>query len=66
MSYKEMHPMRGSGQGRGRGGGFGAGPGGKCVCPNCGYQKEHQLGVQCYNETCPKCGSKMTRGGGGP
>ncbi|MFW6040556.1 MAG: hypothetical protein ACOC85_01830 [Thermoplasmatota archaeon] len=55
---------RGSGQG-GRGrqpGGQGLGPGGTCVCPNCGYEMEHQRGVPCYKHTCPECGTKMTRG----
>lgn len=49
------------GQGRGRGGGFAAGPGGNCVCPNCGEKSVHQLGQQCYEQKCPKCGTPMTR-----
>ncbi|MCD6307308.1 MAG: hypothetical protein J7M32_13615 [Deltaproteobacteria bacterium] len=49
------------GGGRGMGGGFGAGPGGFCVCPNCGEKVAHQLGVPCYEQTCPKCGTAMTR-----
>ncbi len=66
---------RGAGMGRGRGlgagrggggmgrmGGFAAGPGGYCVCPKCGYKVEHQVGVPCYQQKCPKCGSPMTRG----
>jgi len=56
---------RGMGQGRGRGrggGGYGLGPGGECVCPNCGYKGPHQVGVPCYNQKCPKCGTMMTRG----
>lgn len=52
----------GGGRGRGRMGGFAAGPGGSCVCPNCGYSTPHVLGTPCYQQTCPKCGSKMTRG----
>ncbi len=48
--------------GRGRMGGFGLGPGGNCVCPSCGYTETHIRGVPCYQKTCPKCGSKMTRG----
>ncbi len=43
-------------------GGFGLGPGGQCVCPKCGYTKPHSRGNPCFNESCPKCGSKMTRG----
>ncbi|MCW3133764.1 MAG: anaerobic ribonucleoside-triphosphate reductase [Methanophagales archaeon] len=49
------------GQGHGRGGGSRLGPGGECRCPNCGYTMAHQAGVPCYQQTCPKCGSKMTR-----
>ncbi len=60
---------RGSGRGAGRGaggrgrmGGFAAGPGGDCVCPKCGAKAAHQVGVPCYQQKCPKCGSAMTRG----
>jgi hypothetical protein len=53
---------RGGGRGRGRMGGFGVGPGGSCVCPNCGYSTSHVIGTPCYQQTCPKCGSRMTRG----
>ena len=53
---------RGDGRGPGRGGGpFAAGPGGECVCPKCGHHKPHTLGVPCYQEKCPKCGTQMTR-----
>jgi len=52
----------GGGRGRGRMGGFAAGPGGSCVCPNCGYSTSHVVGTPCYQQTCPKCGSRMTRG----
>ena len=56
---------RGMGQGRGggggRGGGFGIGPGGECMCTSCGYRAPHRVGVQCYNQQCPKCGAMMTR-----
>lgn len=53
----------GGGRGRGRmGGGFAAGPGGFCVCPNCGYRAPHVVGTPCHQQTCPKCGSSMTRG----
>jgi len=53
----------GGGRGRGRMGGFAAGPGGSCVCPRCGYSTSHVIGTPCYQQTCPKCGSRMTRGG---
>lgn len=51
----------GRGGGRGLGGGFARGPGGECMCPNCGHREEHQLGVSCLTQKCPKCGSLMTR-----
>jgi hypothetical protein len=51
----------GKGAGRGRMGGRSLGPGGNCVCPSCGAAVPHQRGVACYQMTCPKCGSKMTR-----
>jgi len=50
------------GRGRGKMGGFAAGPGGSCVCPSCGYSTPHVIGTPCYQQTCPKCGSRMTRG----
>ena len=43
-------------------GGFMAGPGGSCVCPKCGYTISHTAGAPCYQQTCPKCGTRMTRG----
>lgn len=49
------------GGGRGRMGGKGLVPGGTCVCPSCGAHVPHQRGIPCYQRTCPKCGSKMTR-----
>jgi len=52
----------GRGMRRGRMGGFIAGPGGSCVCPKCGYTAPHTVGTPCYQQTCPKCGSRMTRG----
>ena len=55
---------RGLGRGAGRGGrmgGFAAGPGGECVCPKCGAKAQHQIGIPCYQQKCPKCGSPMTR-----
>ena len=54
---------RGQRGGRGQmGGSKAAGPGGQCICPNCNTTVPHQVGVPCYNKTCPKCGAKMTRG----
>lgn len=50
------------GGGMGRGGGpRAAGPGGECVCPKCGHAEPHERGVRCFERTCPKCGSVMTR-----
>jgi predicted amidophosphoribosyltransferase len=43
------------------GGALAAGPGGKCVCPECGAEVEHDTGEPCYDKVCPKCGAKMTR-----
>jgi len=52
----------GRGGGRGRGGGpYAAGPNGECVCPKCGHRRAHVVGVPCYREKCPKCGTQMTR-----
>lgn len=52
----------GQGSGRGRQSeGEGKGPGGKCICPNCGYIKEHQRGVPCYEIECPECGISLVR-----
>jgi len=42
-------------------GGKAAGPGGGCICPNCGYKLPHQVGLPCYDQQCPRCGSAMTR-----
>jgi len=39
----------------------GAGNGGICVCPECGYEKEHDTGVPCTAMKCAKCGAKMQR-----
>jgi ssDNA-binding Zn-finger/Zn-ribbon topoisomerase 1 len=52
---------RGQGQGRGRMGGNASGTGGECRCPNCGYTVPHQVGVPCYQQTCPKCGTNLVR-----
>jgi len=47
--------------GQRRMGGSGLGPGGNCVCPNCGHKTPHIAGTPCFDQTCPKCGSKMVR-----
>ena len=52
---------RGRGMGRMGGNRAGAGPSGDCVCPSCGTRVPHQVGVPCYNLSCPKCGQKMAR-----
>jgi len=55
---------RSVGGGRGRQSGqFAAGPGGVCVCTNqeCQEKLPHQVGVPCYQQKCPKCGSQMIR-----
>lgn len=48
---------------RGRFGGNlpGSGPGGYCVCPSCGYSKDHAVGSPCKNEKCPKCGNRLIK-----
>lgn len=65
----------GQGQGTGRGGGRfsgqgggrnsgdqpGSGPGGECICPSCGTTLPHQQGIPCNNQSCPKCGTRMTK-----
>jgi Zn finger protein HypA/HybF involved in hydrogenase expression len=42
------------------GGSKAAGPGGSCKCPKCGKSVKHQ-GIPCYQQNCPKCGTKMVR-----
>jgi hypothetical protein len=39
----------------------GLGPGGKCKCPECGYEGEHKTGAPCSDQKCPKCGAMMGR-----
>jgi uncharacterized paraquat-inducible protein A len=50
------------GKGQGRMGGYARGPSGDCVCPSCGHRISHKRGVPCYEQACPRCGTKMTRG----
>jgi DNA-directed RNA polymerase subunit RPC12/RpoP len=52
---------RGSGRGRGQGNKPGSGPSGKCRCPKCGYEVNHQVGQRCMDLACPKCGTKMLK-----
>ena len=56
----EPEPSDEGGRGR-QPGGFGLGPEGNCVCPKCGTEAPHQRAVPCYEQTCPKCGEKMSR-----
>lgn len=56
----------GTGQGQGRGPGRmggpkAAGPDGNCICPSCGRKVSHQRGQPCFDVSCPKCGTQMTR-----
>ena len=60
--YKMVQPGRGRGRGR-MGGPFSAGPGGTCKCPKCGYEQQHPIGQPCNKISCPKCGTRMARGG---
>lgn len=55
--------MRGQGLGRqSRGRRFrGQGSVGKCVCPECGYEENHQRGNPCYQKNCPECGAGLVR-----
>jgi len=32
-----------------------------CVCPNCGFEEQHQLGNPCSKEVCPKCNVLLRR-----
>jgi hypothetical protein len=53
------------GEGKGQGGPL-QGDGGAelCVCPNCGFEKEHERGTPCTEFSCPKCGTKLSGKGG--
>ncbi len=30
-----------------------------CYCPTCKTRFEHQRGLPCRNQECPKCGEKL-------
>jgi len=32
-----------------------------CVCPSCGYEKDHEPSQRCKDEVCPVCGSQLMR-----
>jgi predicted DNA-binding protein (UPF0251 family) len=34
-----------------------------CICPRCGFEREHQFGRPCSQEVCPECQSPMRRKG---
>lgn len=34
-----------------------------CICPKCGFEKEHQPGFPCNQEICPTCKCRMVRKG---
>lgn len=33
----------------------------KCICGECGYEKEHERGVPCKTQICPNCNSRLSR-----
>jgi hypothetical protein len=39
----------------------GSGPNGNCICPKCGYKTSHGRATPCNQQTCPKCGNRLTR-----
>jgi len=39
------------------------GKGGYCICPKCGFKKDHSRGVPCQEERCPECNVKLIREG---
>lgn len=45
------------GQGTGR---EGTGGTSTCVCPECGYEEEHDRGVPCNQKKCPECDVSLT------
>ncbi len=34
-----------------------------CICPGCGFEQQHQKGMPCSREVCPKCNTFMKRKG---
>lgn len=32
-----------------------------CICPNCGFEQNHNYGIPCKHEVCPKCNVTMKR-----
>ena len=55
---------RGVGRGAGRRGGgrkFGAGRPENCICPSCSTILPHQPGFPCFEMSCPRCRTPMTR-----
>jgi len=65
MSKKERKSPRSQGPGaegcQDGEGGIREGFGGYCVCPKCGLRVSRQLGIPCYAQRCPRCGTAMTR-----
>ena len=39
----------------------GMGPEGFCICPKCGYEIKHQVGVPCASIQCPHCKINLER-----
>ena len=35
-------------------------PKGVCICPICGFKIHKEVGIPCYNKSCPRCGMLMT------
>ncbi len=33
----------------------------QCICPKCGTEKMHVVGIPCQEEICPNCNSQMIR-----
>ncbi|NQU80500.1 MAG: DUF134 domain-containing protein [Bacteroidetes bacterium] len=34
-----------------------------CICPQCGFEQEHQLGKPCSSEICPQCKTALCKKG---
>ncbi|MHA1437853.1 MAG: hypothetical protein ACTSPD_09750 [Promethearchaeota archaeon] len=50
--HKEQANRDGQGKGKAK---IGDGGTDVCVCPKCGYTKEHEKGTPCTESKCPKC-----------